>query len=136
VRELVRRELARQHSPGGFQAGDGGRVLVGDPVDAGARMARRQDAGRVVDILDGERNAVQRPAQIALHDLGLGRSGSRHGDVRRARYEGIQLRLERLGAREQALGVLDRRQLADRDQVGGLDQRQVQLGRRHGTTPE
>ena len=137
VRELVRRELARQHGPGGLQAGDGGRVLVGNAVDAGARMARRQDAGRVVDILEGERNAVQRPAQIAVHDLGLGGAGSRHGDVRRARDEGIQLRVERLGARQQALGVLDRRQLADRDQVGGLGQRQImQLGRRHGTTPE
>jgi hypothetical protein len=100
VRELVRRELARQHGPGGLQAGNGGRVLVGDAVDAGARMARRQDAGRVVDILDGERNAVQRPAQVAVHDLGLGGAGSRHGDLRRARDEGIELRLERLGARQ------------------------------------
>ncbi len=71
VRELMRRELAYQNGAGGLQAGDRRRVLVRDPVDAGARMTGRQDAGRVVDVLDGEWNAVQWPAQIAAHDLGF-----------------------------------------------------------------
>ena len=116
VGELVRGELAHQHGAGGAQPGHGGRVLSRDAVDAGARMAGGQDAGGVVDVLDGERNAVQRPAPVAARDLGFGGARQPPSRPRGVRVMKALSCGSSASVRARGLRVLDRRQLAGPDQ--------------------
>ena len=110
VRELGHRELAEEDAAGGVQSRRDRRVLARDIVDAYFRVPRGQDAGGVVQILEREWNAVQRPAVAAGRDLRLGRTRLAQGEIRRHGNERVQLRLERLDARELGAHELDRRE--------------------------
>ena len=124
VRHLVGGQLAEEHGAGVVEPARRGGVLGGNPVDEDARVARRQDALRVVDVLQRERDAVQRAAVLARGDLGLGRAapGARaRSNV--GRDEGARLRVVLLDAPDQRLGQLHRRQLSRLDQCRQLGDR-------------
>ncbi len=72
-REFVRLLLAEQDRAGVAQPHPGLGVLVRDVVDIDPRSGRRADAARLVDVLQPDRDAVQRPARAAGADLGVGR---------------------------------------------------------------
>ena len=112
MREFMGRELAQQHRAGLVKLGDGGRVFGRDEVLADFRVAGGADAGGRIDVLQPERYAVQRAAIVAGHDLALGRSRLLAGLFRRRQQKGVELRVERLDAREQRIGQFDRREPA------------------------
>ena len=102
-------------------------------VDQNFRMAGRRHPFGLVDILEADRDAVQRAAAIAAHDLGLGGTGRREGRFSQHPDKAVELAVEALDAREAALGELDRRELALADKRGGLGDRQ-EIGD-HTVTP-
>jgi hypothetical protein len=73
---------------------------------------------------------VQRAAVIARHDLALGNTRLLPRLFRRQQQKGIDLRVERLDAREQRVGQLHRRELALLDQAGHVCDRQPMQVRR------
>src|SRR5437867_13329935 len=90
----------------------------------------------VVQVLDRERDAVERAARLAPHERLLGLARRRQGLVGRERAERVDHRVEALDAVERRMGQLDRRELlrADqRDQLGRRGEREV--GGRHGRLP-
>src|SRR2546427_2657420 len=133
MRHLVRRELAEQHGAGGVEPARRRGILRGNPVDEDARVGRREDALRVVDVLEREGDPVQCPPVLAGRDVGLGRPGLPAGQVERARDERTRLPVVPLDALDQRLDQLHGRELARRDLVHQLGNREevVELGR-HG----
>src|SRR5262249_6346033 len=116
VRELVRGKLADEYGSGLVKPRDRSGIDGGNVVDADLRMPGSEDAGRVVEVLQAERDAVHWAAVAAARDFRLGgarlaeRQLGRHGD------EGVDARIERFDATEQRLGQLDRRELARRNE--------------------
>ena len=97
-------------------ASRGGRIGVRDRGAAAGRQARDVD-----DVLDGDRDAVQRPARAALGERG--RLPARALVIeQRERPE----RARGLGPREARLGQLDHAELAPAQRVRRLDQRQLE----------
>ena len=84
-RELVKVELPRQHHPGFFELGGDERVLLGDTVAEETRTARRGDACRVVEVLEGEGDAVERPTVAPGGQFGVCDCGLFAGEVARDR---------------------------------------------------
>ena len=118
----VRPELGRVRLPdhdeaGVLQPADDGRVEVGHVVGERPRGEGRPDPGRLVQILDRQRHAAERP---------VGQLGSR----RRPRLlgadgdEGVQLGVEPLDPAEVQLDQLRGGDLAAPDEIGLLDRRQ------------
>src|SRR4029077_12745609 len=70
--ELVRRELADDDSAGLTQPLDREGVFLWHIVLHDLGMAGRGDAGGLVDVLEADRDAVQRSAIFAGGDLGFG----------------------------------------------------------------
>ena len=69
-RELVGRHLAEDHRPGGTQPGDGGRIALGHVALAYLRAGRGAHPLRIVEVLDHDRDAVQRsPVAAVTHPL-------------------------------------------------------------------
>ena len=75
-RELVRRGLAEDHGAGGAPERDGVGVVARQRLVGGAAAARA-DAADVDDVLDRDRDAVQRAAPVAGAQLGV--AGARLG---------------------------------------------------------
>ena len=76
--ELVHHVLAEQDRAGRAEAARDGRVLGRDAVGQDAGAGRRADTGRVKEILEADRDAVERPAvpsaaDLLLRSLRLGR---------------------------------------------------------------
>lgn len=111
------------YRPGLIKRCDGGRVFGGDQVLADFRMAGGADPGGRIDILQPERNAVQRAAMVARHD-----SHSAERACSRALLGVISKNAlscgSRASARNQCLDQFDRRQLASLDQPGSIGNRQ------------
>ncbi len=84
------------------------------------RVRRRADAGRVVDVLVGDRDAVERSAQRARHLPRFGGLGIGQRALLGHHQERIQLRIEAADALEMRLGELDRRQLLGGDELRGF----------------
>jgi hypothetical protein len=87
VREFMRLQFAEQYHPRIEQAARRGRIFVGNIVLADFRAARSQDALGVVDILERERDAVQRSAIFAACDLSFGRARVLAREIERGRDE-------------------------------------------------
>src|SRR5215831_10122358 len=105
-------ELAEEHGAGVVELGGGRRVLRGNPVDEGARVCRGEDALGVVDVLEGEGDAVERAARLALGENHLGLSRLTARRLEGARDESRGLPVELLYALDQALHELHGRELA------------------------
>ena len=92
-------------------------------------MAGRGQARDVDDVLDADRHAVQRPADPARRDLGLGRPRRRHRRLAVEADEGVEPGIEPLDAGEQRLHQLDRRKFLGGDRLGRRGGRhEVQVG--------
>src|SRR5712671_5905565 len=72
-REFVRLLLAEKDRAGVTQPHPAFRVLARDVVQVSPRARRRADAARLVDVLQANRNALQRTARTARRDV-AGRS--------------------------------------------------------------
>ena len=91
MRHLVSGELAEQHRSGLVEFRRRRGVLGGNAIGEDARMARREDAAGVVDVLERERDPVQRAPVRARRDLGLGRLRLPARQVERGRDERARL---------------------------------------------
>ena len=93
-REFIQIGLANEHGTRLAQCRDNGRVCARDVPLAHARSRRGRNAGDVDDVLDRNRDPVQRPAVAARGEFPIGRFriaarlGGHHVD------EGVQRRLE------------------------------------------
>src|SRR5262249_61472143 len=72
---------------------------------------------------------------LARRDLGLGGSGLPPRQLERGRDERARLSVEALDARDQCVRQLDRRELAGRDELRELGDREVVQLRGHGALP-
>jgi hypothetical protein len=109
MREFVRRQFAQQHHAGLVQLCDGGRVFRRDEIFADFRMAGRADPGRRIDVFQPDRYSMQLAAIPARHDVALRRPRLFAGLFRRRQKKRVELRVERLDARNQRVGQFDRR---------------------------
>ena len=96
--KLVHGQLAKQNRAGGGKTGRGGGILAGDTLghDAGAR--RGLDAFGIVQILQSNGNAVQRPFVVTAPHLCLGDSCRRHSRLGQHRNVGVQRAIEAIDA--------------------------------------
>src|SRR5262252_4631751 len=125
MRHLMRGELAEEHGAGVVELGGGRRVLRGNAVDEDARMPGGEDALGVVDVLEGEGDAVERTPRLAPGEIHLGLSRLTARQLEGARDESRGLPVELLYALDQALHELHGRELARGDQAGELSDRQI-----------
>ena len=109
MRELMCRELAGQDGSRLVELAHGRRVGGGDRVEADPRMAGRADPGGRIDVLQRERDTVQRAAIAARHDFALGLASLVDCPVGGQQQVCVELRVERLGAPDQRGRQLDRR---------------------------
>ncbi len=120
VGKLVQILFSQQHRAGSFQAANDFGVFRGDPIFEQRTGSGGADAGGVDQILERERNAVQRAAPVAAPNLGFGLACLRQRGLRGHGNECIQSRIQLLDAC-QALGrQLDRRDRALAEQFAGL----------------
>ena len=108
MRELVGCQLADEDPAGLIQPGDRCRVLGRNIIGANPRVAGGADAGGAIDVLQPERDTVQRAAIIARHDLALGGARLRPRLVGRRQQKSVDLRVERLDSRQERVGQLHR----------------------------
>ena len=120
VGELVRRQLAHQHRSGRSQPCRAGGVLAGDVVLQDGGLAGGGDARGVDDVLQPDRDPVQRPDRTVAHDRGLGGAGFGHRTLPRYQNEGVQSAVQRVDPVEASLGQLHRRQFLRGNQPGRL----------------
>ena len=125
VRHLVRGELAEQHGARVVELRRRGGVFGGNPVDEDTRVRGREDALRVVDVLQPERNAVERATCAAGRDLRFRLPRLLPREVERARDERVRLPVVLLDALDQRLDQIHGRQLPRLDQIGELGDREV-----------
>ena len=91
MRELMRGQLAHQDGPSFIELGGRCRIRLWHAIEADFRMSRGADPCGVVDVLQGERDPVQRPAVPAAGDLRLGPPRLLPGQLEGAGDEGMIL---------------------------------------------
>ena len=138
VGPLVHVGLAQDHRPRLPQPRHHRGVEIGNAVlqHLGARGGA--DAARRDVVLDGQRNAVERPAVLALAYLGLRRPGVLQRLVPRHRDVGHQFWIQPLDPRQHELGQLNRGQLPALDcrcRVPDCKLSQITF-RHHGIPPD
>ena len=137
--EFMRRKLAEDDRAGLAQLGDHHRVGRLDVVEQNFRVAGGGQAGDVDDVLDADRHAVQRAADVAGGDLALRGAGGIQRGVGVQVDEDVELRVELFDARQQGLQELDGGELAGGEGACGLGGGEpVQLGHMfvgHGPPP-
>ena len=105
IGELGGDGLADDDGAGGAQPGDDGGVVPG-PASGGER---RTELGRIVrgvdDVLDRDRNAVQRTERVALHAALVERARLREHMLAIEMGERPDLAVERFDARETGAGI-------------------------------
>jgi hypothetical protein len=83
-------------------------------------MRRRADSGGIVDVLVGDRDAIEPAAQRARHLPRFGRLGIRQRAFFGHQEKRIELRIEAVDPAKLRLGQLDRRQLLGGDAACGF----------------
>jgi len=106
------RELAEHDRTRLGQTPDRSCILCRHMVDHHLRMPCGRNAFGLIDVLQADRDAVQRPAQTPCDNLGLGRASRRERLVGEDTDERVELAVEPLDARQAALYELDRGELA------------------------
>src|SRR5207248_7641608 len=101
MRHLVGRELAEEDRAGVVELAHGRGVLARGAVDEDARMTGSENAAGVVDVLESERDAVQRAAVLARRDLRLGRARLASRELEGRRDERACLAVEVFDAADQ-----------------------------------
>ena len=115
---LLRRWRRRDH------AFDDRRTLLGHAVHHGARPHRCGDTGNIVEVLDGNRDAVERAQRTTGHHCSFGLAGRVHRLIGEHQGKGVDHRVTRFDAAQVCLGYFDRRQIAATDALGKLRRRQ------------
>ena len=123
--ELRRRGLADQDRAGGAEPGDRDRIMVRHVVLVRHRAKRGAHALGVDDVLDRERDTVERPERLARHHLAFRLARPGHGLVAAQRDEAVQLALQPLGARKNRARRLDGRDILAGDARAKLDGREM-----------
>jgi hypothetical protein len=121
VGEFVGVGLTDKDHPCRVQLRDGHRIGIRHVVGPLRGAGRGPDSGGVVEILDCERNTVQRAPVIAVADLLLGDLGLFEREFRCGRGECGERRFDLLQACERRLGDLDRGHLLGADLLRDLD---------------
>ena len=134
--ELRRRRLAEHDAAGLLETPHGRWIHVGHARLEDERPGHGPDVLRVVQVLDRERDAVERAARRALHEGLLGLARRRQGLVGRERAERVDHRVEPLDAIEHRARQLDGRELLRADQSGQLGRgREREVGGHDGGLP-
>src|SRR5262249_27204586 len=107
-RELVRRQLAEKDATGLGEAPRHHRVLSGHVVGQDLRMRRGADTGGLEDVLEADRDAVQRAAIAPGRNLALGRSGLGERRLGAHEKEAVEAMVEPRNARKARFRQLDR----------------------------
>ena len=129
--ELVGRQLSEEHGPGRAQPRRDDGVLRRDVLPEEPRMRGGPKAGRVDDVLERERDAVERPAVRAGHDLALRLARRDERGIGRDAQERVQAPIDSPDPVEKRSRVLDRRQRLRPDQFGrASDADEGQVGHR------
>jgi len=124
-RELVGLLLAQQHRSGILQAHPGLRVLARHMRLVDPRAGGGADALGLVDVLEADRDAVQRTARAPGRDLGICGARRRQRSVGQHQHIGMQFAVERGDARQIGLGQRERRQGAIGDRAACLGEREL-----------
>src|SRR4051812_39797750 len=125
VRKFVRLQLAKQDRTRVQELARRCRVFLRHLVDADLRAAGSEYAFGVVNILERERNAVQRSPVPTLRDLALSCLRLSASGPFRKRDERVHLRFERFDALQQCVGQLDRRKRARAYELSGLSKGEI-----------
>ena len=116
VPELGRHRLAEHDPARPPRALDDDRVRVGDVARVDPRAVRSLHAGRGRQVLEGDRDTVQRPDGLARDERGLGGPRVRTGLARGDDAERVDARVQRIDPREERVHDLDGRDLAVADE--------------------
>ena len=100
--------LANQDRTGSPERRNGRRVLAGRALLEPLESRRRSDAGGVVEVLDGDRNSVQRAAPSAGADLAVGFPSRGARLITEHRDEGVQPQIVRVDSREARVDDVNR----------------------------
>ena len=117
-RALGHLELAEDHGTGLAKPLHHRGVLGRAPVFEERHAAGRRHVGRLAEVLDRHRHAMQRAPITALADFALGLPGCFQGALGRQMRERVQPGLQPLDAVECRQGYLDRRDLVCPDGAG------------------
>ena len=104
----MRRQLAHQHGAGIIEALHRGGVLRGNIVARDLGMPRGKDSSGIENILQAERNAVERPAILATGDFFFGGARLFAREFGGLGDEGVDLRIECNDARKQCINIFHR----------------------------
>ena len=127
--EFVHGEFAQQDAAGGFEAGGGGGVLGRHPVNVHAGAGGGTDAGGVVEVFQGEGDAVHGAFVVSAPDLRFGDAGLLQGVVGQQQDEGMQAVVGGGDAVQAGAGQFHRGKFAPAHQFAGLmDGQEMQLG--------
>ena len=116
VPELGRHRLAEHDPARPPRALDDDRVRVGDVARVDPRAVRSLHAGRGRQVLEGDRDTVQRPDGLARDERGLGGPRVRTGLACGDDAERVDARVQRIDPREERVHDLDGRDLALADE--------------------
>ncbi len=125
-REFMRLLLAEQNRTGPAQPRPGLGILVRHMVEIAPRACRGADAAGLVDVLEADRNAVQRAARGPGGEPACGGEGL----LAQHQHIAVQFDVEGRNPIEISLGQRNRRQLARGDRAAGF--RDGELGRVRG----
>ena len=109
--ELVHVQLAEQHRAGVAEPGDDGRVVLRHEVGQDLRASGGPDPGGVVQVLQRDRDPVQRPPVLPWLDLTLRPPRRRERRVRQHRDKRIDPPVQRRNPIQTSPRNLDRRHL-------------------------
>ena len=113
--ELGRVGLADDDRAGAAQAGDDQRVCRRDVVAVDRRAVGRPHARGVLEVLDGDRQAVQRPGRLVARERGVGRRGPAQAQLGVEGDDRVEQRVDRLDAGQVRLHDLHAAHLAPAD---------------------
>src|SRR6266404_1407500 len=116
--EFRRRGLAHQHDAGGAEAAGDRRILGGRRLVGGVRAVARRPAFDRRGVLDRGRHAVERRQRRTFGPARLGLPGRRARALGVDQHEGVEMRLQPLGAVQCEFHRLDRREFLARIAAG------------------
>jgi hypothetical protein len=126
-RELDHLRLAEDHHAGGKQPRDRGGGLGAAPVAPQRRSDPRQAAVHLQQVLQRDRQPVERPERHAARAPRVGRARQVARQLGLDRHERIEPAVGALDAREIALREFERTRLAPCEQGGQFGQRQERI---------
>ena len=113
-------QFAEKNRAGFFQTDDNFRIFGRNPVFEDAARCGRPDAGRIDVVLQGDGNAVERPAPLAALLFGFHFACRRERLLSRDRDERVDRGVEPIDSLEARLSEIDRRCTSPSKKIGSL----------------